>query len=256
VTYDVINRGTYEGKKLTGTYVQSNLQIPEVLIFVKYRDDIAGKRVLDVGCGAGRTAVFLSRWTDRYTAMDYSSGMLDRARTWLPGVRFVQCDARDMKEFGDGEFDVVSFANNGLDSLCHEDRLRALAEIRRVLVPGGLFMFSSHNRDHRDARLQPTTGFTPDPVAMVRRLVRFHRCTRNRRRNSAYERDEKEYAIINDRSHNYSLITYYMTIKDQVAQLRAAGFDPLEVYNLDGKELPLDGVDTGSGWLSYVARRL
>ena len=256
MTYDVVNRGTYERKKLTGTYVQSNLHIPEVLIFFKYRDEIAGKRVLDVGCGAGRTAVFLSRWTDRYTAVDYSSGMLERARKWLPGVRFIQCDARDMKIFGDAEFDVVSFANNGFDSLGHEDRLRVLAEIRRVLVPGGLFTFSSHNRDHKDARLQPTLRLTPDPFMMVRRIVRFHRCTRNRARNRLHEREEKEYAIINDRSHNYSLITYYMTIRDQVAQLRAAGFEPLEVYNLDGKELPLDGVDTGSGWLNYVARRL
>lgn len=255
MTSDAINRATYHGKKLTGTYVQANLHIPEVLIYVKYRDDIAGKRVLDVGCGAGRTAVFLSRWTDRYTAVDYSSRMLERARKWLPGVRFVQCDARDMRAFGDGEFDVVFFANNGFDSLNHEDRLRALVEIRRVLAPGGLYFFSSHNRDHKDARLQPRLVFTVDPCMMLRRLVRFHRCTRNRRRNRAYERDEKDYAIINDRSHNYSLITYYMTIKDQVAQLRAAGFEPLEVYNLDGKELPLDGVDTGSGWLNYVARR-
>ncbi|MBM3308224.1 MAG: methyltransferase domain-containing protein [Candidatus Eisenbacteria bacterium] len=256
MTYDAINRGTYERKELTGTYVQANLHIPEVLIFVKYRDEIAGKRVLDVGCGAGRTAVFLSRWTERYTALDYSSQMLERARRWLPDVTFVQCDARDMKDFGDGSFDVVFFANNGFDSLDHEGRLRALAEIRRVLAPGGHFFFSSHNRDHRDARLQPTLRFTFDPFMMVRRLVRFHRCVRNHRRNSAFERDEREYAIVNDRSHNYSLITYYMTIPDQVAQLRANGFETVEVYNLDGENLPLDGVDTGSGWLSYVARRL
>lgn len=253
---DTINRATYERKKLTGTYVQANLHIPEVLIFVKYQKEIAGKRVLDVGCGAGRTAVFLSRWTEQYTALDYSSQMLERARGWLPDVRFIHCDAREMHVFGDAEFDVVFFANNGLDSLEHEDRLRALAEIRRILVPGGLFTFSSHNRDHKDARLQPRLRFTPDPFMLARRIVRFHRCARNRRTNRAYERDEKDYAIINDRSHNYSLITYYMTIKDQVAQLKAAGFKPIEVYNLDGKELPLDGVDTGSGWLNYVARKL
>jgi ubiquinone/menaquinone biosynthesis C-methylase UbiE len=255
VTSDTINKATYEGKDLTETYVHANLEPPEVLIYFKYRDEIAGKRVLDVGCGAGRTAVFLSRWTERYTAVDYSSMMLERARRWLPGVRFIQCDARDMSIFSQGEFDVVSFANNGLDSLVHEDRLRVMSEIRRVLVPGGLFLFSSHNRDHKDARLQPTLRFTADPLQLARRIVKFHRCTRNHHRNGAYERDEKDYAIINDRSHNYSLITYYMSIKDQVAQLRAAGFEPLEVYNLDGKELPLDGVDTGSGWLNYVARR-
>jgi len=256
MTHEAINRSTYHRAKLTRHYVQAVLHIPEVLLLVKYRDAFAGKRVLDLGCGAGRTAVYLSRWTDRYTAVDYSAGMLERARAWLPGVRFLECDARDMSAFGDGEFDVVFFLNNGFDSLDHEGRLRALAEIRRVLVPGGLYFFSSHNRDHRDARLQPSLSLTVDPFLMARRIVRLHRCTRNRRQNRAYEREEKEYAIINDRSHNYSLITYYMRPADQAAQLRAAGFEPLEAYCLSGESLPLDGTDTECPWINYVARRL
>lgn len=253
--FDELNKATYEGRDLVDRYVHATLLVPEVLIFFKYKDEIAGRRVLDMGCGAGRTAKFLSQWTDAYTASDYSSQMLERAKEHVPGARFLLCDVRDMGIFADREFDTVFFLNNGLDSLGHEDRLRALAELRRVLKPGGLFAFSSHNRNHRNARLQPQLEFTPDPVGLARSLVRYRRRARNRARNRPYEREEAEYAIINDRSHNYALITYYMTLRDQVAQIRAAGFEPLEVYDLCGNRLPLDGEDTESGWLHYVARR-
>jgi hypothetical protein len=91
---------------------------------------------------------------------------------------------------------------------------------------------------------------------MARRIVHFLRCTRNRRQNRAYEREEREYSIINDRSHNFSLLSYYMRPADQVAQLRAAGFEPLEAYCLNGEPLPFDGTDTASPWINYVARRL
>lgn len=253
--FDQVNRCTYERPKLIRWYCQATLQTPEVLIFVKHKADITGRRVLDIGCGAGRTAIFLSRWTDAYTACDYSAGMIDRARAHVPDARFVHCDVRDMSVFADGEFDTTFFLNNGLDSLDHDDRLRAFAEIKRVLAPGGLFAFSSHNRDHRLARLQPTLKPTPDPFMLARRVVRYQRCLRNRRRNRVYEREEKDYAIINDRSHNYSLVTHYMTLRAQVAELRTLGFEPMEVYDLAGRSLPLDGEDTESGWLHYVARK-
>jgi SAM-dependent methyltransferase len=256
MSQETINRSTYHRAKLTRLYVQAVLHTPEVLLFVKYRDAIVGKRVLDIGCGAGRTAVYLSRWAGQYTAVDYSSEMLERARAWLPGVRFLECDARDMTGFGDGQFDAAFFLNNGLDSLDHEGRLRALAEIRRVLVPGGLYFFSSHNRDHKDARLQPRLSLTVDPFLMARRVARFHRCLRNRRRHRAYEREEREYAIINDRSHNYSLVTYYTRPVDQASQLRAAGFEPLEAYCLNGEPIPFDHTDAECAWINYVARRL
>jgi SAM-dependent methyltransferase len=61
--------------------------------------------------------------------------MLALARQRVPGATFIEADAQDLP-FGDGEFDVV-VSNLGV---CHvPDQPRALAEVRRVLRPGGRF---------------------------------------------------------------------------------------------------------------------
>src|SRR5262245_4675409 len=58
--------------------------------------DIAGKRVLDFGCGHGMAAVVLSRRGARVTAFDLSAGYLDEARRRAVAnecdIEFVQAD--------------------------------------------------------------------------------------------------------------------------------------------------------------------
>jgi ubiquinone/menaquinone biosynthesis C-methylase UbiE len=94
-------------------------------------------RVLDVGSGTGAFLPLLDRFASgaRVTALDLSGVMLARARAkngqavsgWLRG------DGHDLPLVG-GRFDLVTCH----DCFAHfEDRARALAEFRRVLVPGG-----------------------------------------------------------------------------------------------------------------------
>jgi ubiquinone/menaquinone biosynthesis C-methylase UbiE len=54
-------------------------------------------------------------------------------------------DACDLS-FKSNEFDAVVFSFNGIDCLYpYEKRIQALSEFRRILKPGGFFVFSSHN---------------------------------------------------------------------------------------------------------------
>jgi ubiquinone/menaquinone biosynthesis C-methylase UbiE len=93
--------------------------------------DLAGRRVLDVGSGTGRFAAALSERA-KVWAVDQSPQMLEVARTRVPGVRFKQASV-DALPFKDGWFERAT-----MWLVVHlVDRPTALAEIRRVLAPGG-----------------------------------------------------------------------------------------------------------------------
>src|ERR1051325_2796348 len=53
------------------------LETPEIQ---RLLGDVSGKRIADVGCGTGRHAVGLARSGASVTALDFSEGMLSRAR--------------------------------------------------------------------------------------------------------------------------------------------------------------------------------
>lgn len=255
MTYDHVNRSTYEDARLVELYTAMPLLLPEVMIFVKYKDAYYGKRVLDVGCGAGRTAEYLRHWAGEYQCVDYSERMTKVLKRRFCDVDCRCCDVRDMAQFADGCCDFVLFANNGLDSLGHEDRILGFREINRVLADGGLFVFSTHNRNCDHARQEPHLEFSLDPFAFARAVVRHHRRTRGRRVNRKFEREEKDYAIINDSSHCFSLVTYYIDQRKQVEQLRDVGFETLEIYSLAGNSIGCEDIDHASGWIYYVARK-
>ena len=105
-------------------------------------------RILEVGCGPGE--LWLQN-ADRIpagwelTLADLSPGMVDKAREGLgDGAEYQVADVQELP-FEDGSFDGV-IANHMLYHV--PDRPRALAEIARVLRPGGLFYASTNGTDH------------------------------------------------------------------------------------------------------------
>jgi SAM-dependent methyltransferase len=102
-------------------------------------------RVLDLGCGTGRVTHRLSEMGYDVIGVDPSDSMIDVATSVHPQIDFVVGDGTDL-HFQDDAFDYVLFSYYGLDYIYPEEqRIRALREIYRVLKPGGIFVFSSHN---------------------------------------------------------------------------------------------------------------
>lgn len=105
--------------------------------------DIAGKRVLDAGCGEGRFARQLAERGAIVTAFDLSERMIANARKHEAetplAIEYLIADMTDLSRFGDGSFDaVISY----LSIIDVEDYVSATNEIARALRPDGQFSFS------------------------------------------------------------------------------------------------------------------
>lgn len=117
-----------------------------------------GLEVGDIGCGTGRLAPFLAAHGVRPRGVDLSPGMVDVARRDQPDVRFDVADVRDLP-FGDAELaGVVCWYS--LMYLPPQDRAPALAELHRVLLPGGHLVtgFKAGDGSHRRAGRTTGTG--------------------------------------------------------------------------------------------------
>lgn len=116
----------------------------------------AGGRVLEIGGGTGANLAHYDAKVESLVITDPEPAMLrrlqSRAHEQAPLAEILRAPAEDLP-FEDGSFDTVvsTLVLCGVD-----DQARALREIRRVLEPGGCFLFLEHVRsdDPKLARFQ------------------------------------------------------------------------------------------------------
>ncbi|OHB31779.1 MAG: hypothetical protein A2790_02920 [Phenylobacterium sp. RIFCSPHIGHO2_01_FULL_69_31] len=99
-----------------------------------------GRRVLDIGCGAGETTLSLAQTGAEAVGVDISRPLLEIARSRSEGraeVTFLEADAQT-HPFPPGAFDAV-FSRFGV--MFFADPAAAFANIRQALKPGGKIAF-------------------------------------------------------------------------------------------------------------------
>jgi SAM-dependent methyltransferase len=98
-----------------------------------------GSRLLDVACGPGYVAEAAAARGAGPVGLDFAAAMVAQARRRCPGLTVVEGDAQ-LLPFADASFDAVTM-NFGILHLSQPEA--ALAEARRVLVPGGRYAFTA-----------------------------------------------------------------------------------------------------------------
>lgn len=183
-------------------------------------------RAFEIGCGTGMTTLALLHGRDDLiiTAVDNEPAMLDQARKnlapWMEQGRLqlVEADALSaLKAQSESHFDLVASGyavHNFLDSY----RARVMAEVFRVLKPGGLFV----NGDR----------YALDDTLAHTRLIQDEARHYFRTFNGIGRIDLLEQWIVHlfsDESPDH-----VMRLEPSLASLRETGFAPVEVRYRDG----------------------
>lgn len=249
------NRKRYFSSKVLPEYTTYNLMRAEARVLLKYQPYFFQKDVLDIGIGAGRTAVYLAPLARKYVGIDFSPMFIEFVNSTMPAVSAMLADMRDLSDFENGQFDFVMASFNVIDFVTHRDRLVALAEVNRVLKPGGIFIFSSHNRAFEATGRRPTLERTKDPVRQVVRVQRWIWRTVNYLKLKKHCESNSEYEIVTDIGNDFSTLHYYIDQDSQRQQLFENGYSVVEVCDINGNPLEAGEVDRKSPFLTYVVRK-
>jgi SAM-dependent methyltransferase len=214
--------------------------------------EVRQRPILDLGVGAGRTVALLRGLSNDYLGLDYLPPMLEAARARHPDADLRLGDARDLSALPADHFALVVFSCQGLDSVDHADRHLVLEQVWRVLAPGGVFWFSTLNRDGPAARYRPWRplpspppeghGLMPALAARARAWLRVPLHMRRYRRGMALAQAGEDWAVAPFFPGGWQLLAHYTTLAGLERELARAGFlADLEVYeDAFGRRLQAD----------------
>ena len=124
-------------------FVGDDLNDPAALALLDLLPALDGRHVLDLACGHGRLSRELARRGARVVGVDISAVLLEQARARNSGeplgITYVRADATSPRLLDDERFDLVA-CHFGLSDI--DDLRGAVANVARLLGPGGLFVFS------------------------------------------------------------------------------------------------------------------
>jgi SAM-dependent methyltransferase len=128
-------------------------------------------RALDVGCGPGLIHSFLTPRLASLEGCDLSSPVLREAQERNPGVRYTEAHGADLP-YEDAAFDLV-FTICVLHHVLPSGRAGFLAELARVVRPGGVAVVVEHNRlNPGTRRVVRDCAFDEDAILLPPREVR------------------------------------------------------------------------------------
>lgn len=119
-----------------------------VAVCVAARKPAFFRRAIDLGCGTGLAAAAFAKEVDRFIGIDLSPRMIEQARA--TGL-YEQLKVKDMVAGLGGEQDASADLVLAADAFVYvSDVAPVLAEVQRVLTPGGLLAFTAETHSGSD----------------------------------------------------------------------------------------------------------
>lgn len=204
--------------------------------------------ILDVGVGGGRTVPFLRAVSTDYLGIDFVEALVDATRHRYPDAHVEHMDARNLSGLGDEIFALVVFSRNGIDGVSHADRPRVFDELHRVLRPGGLLAYSTHNVDYRSPgrmrRHFDLRRLINRPGDAARRVTLLPKTIWEYRRLRALSVRGEGWDGVASLGYGRPVIWHRVTFAESVRELRASGFTTVELYSSAGLTATVDAAST------------
>jgi SAM-dependent methyltransferase len=196
-----------------------------------------GSDVLDLGCGHGRIANRLAAGGARVAGLDATPLFLDLARRDAErrgvGVGYVQGDMRALP-WGPA-FDAVVSWFTAYGYFDDAQNRAVLAEVRRVLRPGGRFLVELNHKDGLLPHWLPSTVTEVDGALQV---------------------DERDYDPVTGRSHARRTIVRDGRVRHVAFFVRMFSYTELRDWLLDAGFVAVDGYGDGGMPLTAASRRM
>jgi SAM-dependent methyltransferase len=129
-------------------FITSMKYIHNCLSILAPSGDPAAVKILDVGAATGRYSIPLAKEGYDVTAVEPVKHNLSRLKQKSSKVAAYQGNAVDLSRFGDESFDLVLLFGPMYHLKAEEDRIRALAEAKRVTRPGGYILVAYVMNDY------------------------------------------------------------------------------------------------------------
>lgn len=146
--------------------------------------------ILDLACGRGRHAKFLSEMGFEVTGIDLSESSIAHARQWENEC--LHFEVGDMRQpFGENRFDYIFnlFTSFGYFET-RDENLRALQNMHRALKPGGVLVLDFMNVNKvRLGLVEEEVRQTPEIEFHIERFIRNNRVIKQ----IAFEDDGRKY---------------------------------------------------------------
>jgi ubiquinone/menaquinone biosynthesis C-methylase UbiE len=181
----------------------------EIPAMKRLMGEVAGKKLLDAGCGFGCYSIYCARQGAEVTAVDISPTMIELAKKEAAeaGVQidFMASDAAQLVDIPDGHFDMA------ISSIAASFNMPVfIQEMARVLRPGGVFCFSDVHPALGSSR---TVGRGRDSVRVIDHYFRH-----------GIRKASNVFGKIDPGDEDYEWQWEHYTLEDYCTAMHRAGF--------------------------------